>query len=685
MQRAIGPRSVITIAGTRWEIVEFHNNIFSMRDVKTDDVHIMSYSEVCRELDVPPIFDRRISETGKLELASKSERERLEEWIPRVEEIIEGKPESAEDYRPGYNPELTTQGQRVDLMVRQLNDAGISVGKRTLERYVAAYKDSGPAGLLDMRTTRKHHPLDGVHSAVLGCIDAMIADRLYKASIPWKVQATNVILMVKEQFPDRDFLIPGRDRLIAAIKEKTKGEEPKGPAKRRRTARNAPDWTYHGMSAIMPGSETQIDNSKYDVRARKPDGTPGSFTLTAMMDKCTHTVLALSVQESGKGAAHAYLLAQALSPAEARPGSDELFNPWVLKGRHLPWASLLDPEEVAKWETRRPVIRIFRIVTDNGRDFTSKVFDSACRQLGIVITRCSTRSPTDKAMIERFFDTLLDQFIAYLPGNTGGDVNRRGKDPDNEELLDIEDLIILLDRWIVQYWQNQPHDALRDPLAPSAKPVSPNVMYASMFPFVGYVPLALAEADYISLMPVDHRTLQRDGIEFHCRQYDSDELRLLRMHTSGDSKLGKDGGEWEIHYRPTDPRKIWVYVPHEDRYIQCHMKEGRFDNPHLSGVWRIAHEFLDNGYVIPSAEADEASASFIKREVAKIRRAEKQKKAAELAEHLAEIQGMGGPATRTTLSEGSPAGDDWDNVPDYPMTAHGLDRPSPESDANGKV
>lgn len=685
MQRAIGPGDVITIAGTRWEIIAFHNNVFSMRDVKTDDVHNMSHSEICRELDVPPIFDRRIPETGKLDVASKSERERLEEWIPRVQEVIEGKPEGAEDYRPGYHPELTTQGQRLDLMVRQLNDAGIRAGKRSLERYVAAYKDSGPAGLLDMRTTRNHHPLDGVHASVIDCIDAMIADRLYKASIPWKVQATNVILMVKEQFPDRDFLLPGRDRIIAAIKEKTKGRELSGGAKRRRTASNAPDWTFQGMAAIMPGSEVQIDNSKYDVRARKPDGRPGSFNLTVMMDKCTHTVLALSVQESGQGAAHAYLLAQAMTPAEARPGSDELFNPWVLKGKHLPWASLLDPEEVAKWETRRPVIRIFRIVTDNGKDFTSKVFDSACRQLGIVITRSSTRSPTDKAMIERFFETLLDQFIAYLPGSTGGDVNRRGKNPDKEELLDIEDLIILLDRSIVQYWQNQPLDALRDPLAPSAKPVSPNVMYASMFPFIGYVPLALAEADYISLMPVVHRTLQRDGIEFNCRQYDSDELHLLRMHTSGDSKLGKDGGEWEIHYRPTDPRKIWLYVPHEDRYIPCYMKETRFDNPHLSGAWSIAHEFLENGYVIPSAEAEEASASFIKREVAKIRLAEKHKKAAELAEHLAELQGMGGPATRTTLSEGSAAGDDWDNVPNFPMTARGLDRPSPESNADGEI
>jgi hypothetical protein len=150
----------------------------------------------------------------------------------------------------------------------------------------------------------------------------------------------------------------------------------------------------------------------------------------------------------------------------------------------------------------------------------------------------------------------------------------------------------------------------------------------------------------------------------------------LRMHTSGDAKLGQGGGEWEIHYRPTDPRQIWLYVPSEDRYITCHMKESRFDNPHVTGYWRIANEMLENGYVIPSAEASEVSGSFIKREMARMRRDEKRRAAAELAEHLAEVQGMGGPAARTDLSHdvGPDDDDNWDDVGVYPMRASGVER-----------
>lgn len=681
-QRAIGPNDILTFEDGRWEVVSGADNVFALRNIGTGAMKNMSLSEISKQMKAPLLFDRSLAETGKLEAGGQNERERLRLWVSRVQEIIYGKPDGADHYRPGYVPELTNQGQRLELMVRQLNDAGIDARKRTLERYVAEYKKHGPAGILDKRTIKKHHPLDNVPNAVLACIDAMIDDRMNKSSISLEAQATKVLLLIQE-LPTRDFPMPGRDRLIAAIKEKTKGRELSGGAKLRRTASNAPDWTFQGLTAIMPGSEVQIDSSRYDVRARKPDGTIGSFTLTVMMDKATRTILALSVQASGTGADHAYLLAQAMTPAEARPGSEELFNPWVLKGKGLPWAALLDDEEAARWETRRPIIRIFRIVTDNGRDFRSLVFESACRQLGIIITRCATASPTDKGMVERFFETLMEQFICHLPGFTGGDVKRRGKDTDAEGILDIENLIILLNRWIVQVWQNQPLDALRDPLHPSAKPVSPNVMYASMFPFVGHVPLALAVDDYISLLPVDHRTLQKDGIEFNCRQYDSDDLAELRMHTSGDSKLGKDGGEWEIHFRPSDPRQIWTYVPTQDRYITCYLKESRFDDPHRSGYWRIAEEMLKEGYVIPGAQVSEISGSYIKREVDRMRREEKRQAAANLAEHLAEVQNMGGPATRTDLTPeaGPDDDDDWEDVESYPMNPFIVERDSDGGDA----
>lgn len=671
MQRVVGPGDTVQLDNERWEVQAVANNVFSLLNLDTGEMQNLSLAAISRRLDLPPIFDRSIAEAGKLDF-NLNERERLDYWVPRIQEIIFGKPDGAHDFRHGFDPETTSQGQRLTLLLGQLNDAGIKVGTRTLERYVSSYKNYGPAGLIDRRTTAKHGPLDGLSEEVLAAIDAMIEDRMYKSSVPYLVQVANVRALLRERFPNPTFKTPVRERIIAAIKEKTKGQDLAGSAKRRRSADNVPLWTYRGMQALMPGSETQIDPSRYDVRARKPDGTPGSFTLTVLMDKCTRSVLAAVVMPTGQGGAHAYLLAQAMTPAEARPGVEGFVNPWAFHGKVLPWAELLDPENAAKWETRRPIVRIFRVLTDNGKDYTSRVFASACRQLGIILTVSAIRSPTDKAMVEHFFETLKEQFIAHLPGNTGGDLSLRGEDVDAEDLLSVEDLAVLLDRWITQIWQNRPMDGLRDPLNPSAKAVSPNVMYASMFPFVGHVPLALTEADYISLLPMESRTLQKDGIGFKRRMYDSDDLARIRMSTSGDGKLD---GQWEIHYKPTDPKQIWVYVPAEDRYVLCPLKESRFDNPHLSSYWRLAHEMYANGYVIPDAETAEVSGNFIRNELARIRREEKQQATNELAERLADVQNLGGIGARTnlTVQPGQPRqeDEDWDEVPEVRMEAFG--------------
>lgn len=219
-QRAIGPNDILTLEDGRWEVVSDADNVFALRNLGTGAMQNMSLAEISRLLEAPLLFDRSLAETGKLEAGGQNERERLRLWVSRVQEIIYGRPDGADDYRPGYVPELTNQGQRLELMVRQLNDAGIEVGKRTVERYVAEYKAHGPAGILDKRTMRKHHPLDNIPQAVLNCIDAMIDDRINKSSISLTAQATKVRLLINE-LPARDFPIPGRDRLNAAIKEKT--------------------------------------------------------------------------------------------------------------------------------------------------------------------------------------------------------------------------------------------------------------------------------------------------------------------------------------------------------------------------------------------------------------------------------------------------------------------------------
>lgn len=675
MQRVLRIGEVLDLLGELWEIEGIANNLFLLRNTLTGVIETLSLAAVSRRLDTPPVFDRRLAEVEEFSFDTEEKRRRFKYWVRRTQEVIFGKADGESSFRLGYDPALTKQSVRIDLMVKQQNDAGVPIGRRTLERYIADYKKYGPAGLLDGRTTQTEDPWS-LPEDVQAAVRAIISECIPRSNITHETMAELVRARVIDEHPDREGDMPTPARIIVAIKQLSKGKYLTGDSKNRQTAANSPKRKYSSMPAVLPGSEVQIDSSRFDVRVRMPTGKPGSVCLTIMLDKATRSILATSVQERETGANIAYLIAQALTPAEARPIDETIANPWELKRMNLPWADLMNEEEQKKWDTHRPVMRIFRLITDNGKDYRSNVVESACHQLGIILTRAATRTPTDKAIVERAFLTIRQSFVDKLPGQTGGSPNRRGEKVDEEDLISVEHLAVLFDRWVAQIWQNLPMDGLRDPEYPLAPAVSPNVMFASMFPFIGYVPVPLSDDDYISLLPIAHRTIQNDGIEFQRRQYDSAELQDFRLMASGDSRLAD---KWEIHHRPWDPRQIWVYVPHEDRYITCDWQERRMDNPHLRGYWRISHELQENGYVLPTQKTAEASASFIRKEMERMRREEKRAQLNETAERLATIQNLGGPATRTRLAIGTPEVDDgeedWDEIAATPMEAFDVTKP----------
>ena len=58
------------------------------------------------------------------------------------------------------------------------------------------------------------------------------------------------------------------------------------------------------------------------------------------------------------------------------------------------------------------------IVVDNGWEFTGTSFESALTDLGVSIRWAPVRSPTYKAVVERFFGTLNSLLHKKLPGGT---------------------------------------------------------------------------------------------------------------------------------------------------------------------------------------------------------------------------------------------------------------------------
>lgn len=206
-------------------------------------------------------------------------------------------------------------------------------------------------------------------------------------------------------------------------------------------------------------------------------------------------------------------------------------------------------------------------------------------------------------------------------------------------------------------------------------------MYAAMFTFVGYVPMPLSERDYISLMPVDERTIQKDGVEFGRRTYDSP---VLAQHRSS-GLLGKK--KYELRYRPNDPSRIWVYIDQTDEYVACDWRDRRVDTPHSRRMWDLAAQVRSSFHPLDPDEGLGETISLIQRAHRQWKQEAAKAERAALAEHLDEVQGRtareGRAALRavgdeamvaTTTNPATDQADDWSLNDWEPDEAFGIEK-----------
>ncbi|MGW4766388.1 transposase, partial [Streptomyces pseudogriseolus] len=165
-------------------------------------------------------------------------------------------------------------------------------------------------------------------------------------------------------------------------------------------------------------------------------------------------------------------------------------------------------------------------------------------------------APTAKGIVERTFGSINTLFCQHLPGYTGSDVTRRGKNAAHEARYSVPELQDLLDEWLVHY-HHRPHQGLRHPLLPKTA-LSPNQMWTALVSVAGYTPLPLTRNDYLELLPVRWQAITEAGIRLHHRTYDHD---VLGPHRGQPSTVTGRDGKWEIHTNPHDVRQIWIRLP----------------------------------------------------------------------------------------------------------------------------
>ncbi|WP_371537236.1 Mu transposase C-terminal domain-containing protein [Streptomyces sp. NBC_00466] len=503
-----------------------------------------------------------LPEEGVLEGLPEEEAERVRWWQRHLTELMTGRPDAdpGTPVRAEYDPDVRSVRQRELAKLTELRGAGEEVALSTLQRLRARFEREGVAGLVDRRLVKPATGTGRADPRVVAAIEKVVGSRTDEATVSAQVLRRQVERLLADEHGAGTVTMPSRAAFYRLLQAVSTGRHLLGSARTRRSLGKQPKRMFGRLAAARPGEVMEIDSTPLDVLVVHDDGTVDRCELTGLVDLATRTLAAVVLRPSTKAVDAALLLARAMTPEPVRPGWSDALR---MSRSVLPYASLLPLDERLAKAAAKPVIVPETVVSDRGKAYISDNFRNACRHLGISFQPAHPDTPTDKPHIERTLGSVSTMFAQYVAGYTGRSAEMRGKDPAAQAAWSIHELQELLQEWAVAVWQTRPHDGLREPLMPD-RPLSPNEKYAALVSAAGYVPVALAQEEYIQLMPRERRVIGPGGVRINNRTYDARALGPYRRQSSG---AGPDGRLWEVHYDPYDISRVWVRNHREDGWI----------------------------------------------------------------------------------------------------------------------
>lgn len=488
----------------------------------------------------PLLDDLTAAESGELGARLRHLRELLTGYAS-------GSPAAAEpgEPRPGYDPSLP-------LIARyRAKAAELGVTVRTLERWVAALRASGPAGIADGRSQRAAEPLGGVDERWLQMCRLVLAEHTGASRPTRELVLRRVSARLAAEHGEGAVAEPGRRRAHAVLAELTRGSNAfTGSTKGKRSIAARPQGVYGRLRPARPGEFLLLDTTPLDVFAMEPVTLRWvRCELTIAMDLYSRAITGLRLSPvSTKSVDAALVLFEAL-----RPGSRQHTS-----GGLLPYAGLPDLVAVGDGTTGLAGVATETIVVDHGKIYLSDHLLSVCQRLGISVQPARPYTPTDKAAVERFFRTLSEGLLAALPGYKGPDVYSRGKDPEGCTYFFTDELEQVIREWISGIYHRRPHAGLADPQVPGLE-FSPAEMLAHGTARAGRLKIPLHPGMVFDFLPVAWRTIQHYGVEVGGLRYNGSALTRYRNRTS--PFTGTHAGKWPVRYDTDDVSRVWFQDP----------------------------------------------------------------------------------------------------------------------------
>lgn len=334
------------------------------------------------------------------------------------------------------------------------------IGLRTLQRWHAAHKRGGIAGLATAnRGTTQRRSTPELIALVEGL--ALLKPRLPVATIARKANR----VAAGHNWPPLSY---------STVRSITTGLDPgmrmlaqKGTAAYRDTYELA--WRHR---AERPNAIWQTDHTELDILVLDANLKPGRPWLTTIMDDYSRAICGYMVF---LGAPSALNTALAL-----RQGI------WPKNGAGWPMCGIPDI-----------------LYVDHGSDFTSNHLTQTAKDLHFEITYSTVARPQGRGKIERFYGTINTELLTELPGRLA-----RGH-PQPAPVLTLKELDTAISRFISEDYHQREHPEIR---------TTPHDAWVGD----GWLPRLPASMDDLNLLLLTvakPRIVHRDGLHFQGLRY----------------------------------------------------------------------------------------------------------------------------------------------------------------------
>ncbi|MFF7337357.1 integrase [Streptomyces sp. NPDC008163] len=433
--------------------------------------------------------------------------------------------------------------------------AELGVGVSTIRRWTAAFKKSGPAGLVVDRPVRSV-----VERADHRWVE--MAEEVLKAHVKASRPVRGLILAeIEERLVKKHgegaVPLPASTMGYELLRQLAKGTNAfEGSTKGKRSIADAPQGTYGRLRATRPGEYVVLDTNSLDVFAMEPLTCRWvRCELTVAMDLYSRCIVGLRLTPvSTKSVDVAGVLYETVRPREARAGGGE---PLPYAG--VPSTVVVDAEKLVDRDGQPllPTVATETIIFDHGKVYLSNHIKSVCAKLRISLQPARPKTPTDKP-VERWFRTLNQGLLAALPGYKGSDVHSRGEKVEDEAFFFLDELEAVIRDWITMVYHRRRHRGLCIPEVPGLK-LSPLEMFEHGVTRAG--PLRIPLRPHLALdfleefrVPIHHYGVDIDGLRYNGVGLDG--------HRNQPSPYrGVDAGKWPIAIDSGDITKAYFQDP----------------------------------------------------------------------------------------------------------------------------